>query len=181
MLVASVILCLIVGSQASVPGLCPNVKGEVTDLNEIFGRWYLQKASRNVADFTLICTELYWNLPNEYGSSNIVYTSYSKLTKEYVKSVSEATLNDSGVTIVYHTPVAGPMSVNRYIFTDNRRQYGIVWSCENNGTMHDESAFFYSKNPRPNRGDMQRFINYKLAVLGLNIPKLVDVNTEYCY
>ncbi|XP_008552287.1 uncharacterized protein LOC103574589 [Microplitis demolitor] len=181
MLRITLLFCLVAGYQASLPGPCPKVSGELEDLNAVAGRWYLQKMSDNVIDNTIACTELYWNKPNSNGESLLIYNSYSKKADVYITTVSDATSSPDGTNIVYHFPVSGPRYQKRYIFGDDFSRYAILWTCENNGTMHDESAWIYSRQPYASAEHINSYLQWKLARLGLDLSLLKNVDTRNCW
>ncbi|XP_057327242.1 lazarillo protein-like [Microplitis mediator] len=175
-----IILCLISGvfTQSWEPGKCPSIDVEPVDICRVSGRWFEYKKSFDVYDPEETCAEMFWNNTDTVGSQ-LIFTSIPKETKNCLKIIADATLNDNSLFTDFHIPVSASVKIYTYILETDYNDYIIIWRCQNRGSMHAITSWVKSRYAKP-RIDIDKKVREAFRKRGLKIVSFVKMDQENC-
>ncbi|XP_074114880.1 apolipoprotein D-like [Cotesia typhae] len=159
-------------------GICPEVVGVPLDMNKKAGYWY--EVQRSTNDFFGLdrCVKAVWRKPVN-GVSKVINKSFSNVADTIESTVLRVEERGSKIYWTYHVPILGTISPNHVYLDIDYDNHVIVWTCENRGNKHRESALVLSRYPNlPN--NIYNAERNAFAKFNLTMPQMVSHDLSNC-
>ncbi|XP_074114820.1 apolipoprotein D-like isoform X2 [Cotesia typhae] len=169
-------------SSATTPsfseGPCPNVVVAPVNLKKKGGYWFEAQRSANNYDGSDLCAKVLWRKPVK-GVSVVINKSYSTVSNGVTTSVLRVIQDRKGTRFTYGTPVLGNVNKEHLVLDIDYKHYSILWTCENQGNGHMETAWVMLRRPALPK-NIDHLKQKAFAKYNLTVPEMVTQNFSNC-
>ncbi|XP_074114819.1 uncharacterized protein LOC141537620 isoform X1 [Cotesia typhae] len=147
-------------------------------LSQKGGYWFEAQRSANNYDGSDLCAKVLWRKPVK-GVSVVINKSYSTVSNGVTTSVLRVIQDRKGTRFTYGTPVLGNVNKEHLVLDIDYKHYSILWTCENQGNGHMETAWVMLRRPALPK-NIDHLKQKAFAKYNLTVPEMVTQNFSNC-
>ncbi|KAH0558233.1 hypothetical protein KQX54_015041 [Cotesia glomerata] len=149
-------------------------------MHKLHGVMYAYASTENGYDPYQKCEEHHTFLPVD-GVAEMLSLRISKKTGNHLKILSEIFENheNSAIYVSSHIPLIGEKN-SRYWDVERTPDYGVTWSCENQGNNHAKTVNIYTRKRNPSI-DLMNKVQDVYTRIGIQNCYFKRIDQTNCY